>query len=251
MESGVRIVLQRIFKQISRSLSVLLSNGPGEFFGKVVRKLRTAIGFPSEDYKRYLAYKADVDSKFDDQLGLDTGGIQRLHDLTIASGNSRFGTSHIASDPAEFAAALGSVDIPIPGTTFIDLGSGKGRALILALDFGFARIVGIEFARELYEIAQANVARLTSQDDRATRIEVFCDDATTVDLPPEPTIFYLFHPFDSSVMRLVARNARASWQANPRPMRVVYVNPQYLQDWTDAGWEIVAQEHYHVVLKPV
>lgn len=226
------------------------NNGPQVFAGKVVRKVRSAIGLPPADYKRYLELKAQVDSRFDDRLGLDTGGIQRLHNLTIPSKNSRYGTSHIASDPGEFAAALGSLDVPIAGATFVDLGSGKGRALILALEFAFSRIIGVEFAQELADTARNNIARLATVDSRASRIEVIRDDASSYDLPAGPLVLYLFHPFDSSIMQAVARSAMASWRADPRPVRTVYVNPQYLGDWIEAGWHIVAQEHYHVVLAP-
>src|SRR6185436_7767539 len=52
-------------------------------------------------------------------------------------------------------AALGPVD----GYTFVDLGSGMGRAVLVASEFPFRRIVGVEIAAELHAIAGRNVRR--------------------------------------------------------------------------------------------
>lgn len=241
---------ERLHRQVRRGFSVLARNGPGEFARKLLDKCRTMLGFPSEQHRRYVQRKALVDAKFDADLGLDTGGIQRLHDLTIESANAHYGTSHIASDPREFAEAFSSVDIPLEGAVFIDLGSGKGRALALALAFPFSRIVGVEFARELHRAACANVERLKISDASANRIEPVCADASTYVFPAEPLILFLFHPFDSPIMKAVARNALTSWRSSPRPVRVVYLNPRYLDDWLEVGWVVVAHEHYHAVLRP-
>lgn len=241
---------ERISRQISRAASVLRNNGPGAFWRKSINKAREIVGAPSAAHRQYLARKAADDDAFDATSGVDTGGIQRLHDLTIDSANARYGTSHIASDANEFRIAIESIDISIDGFTFVDLGSGKGRALMLALDFPFARIIGVEFARELHEIACANVERLTTVDARAARIYPVCGDASTFLYPQAPLVLFLFHPFDSPVMKVVARNAHDTWRSAQRPMRVVYVNPVYLDAWTTAGWVVLKREGYHALLIP-
>ena len=71
-----------------------------------------------------------------------------LHDLTIDSPNAVLGGSHIATGPHQFASAMSGLDIDPRGCTFVDLGSGKGRALIMAAGYPFACIVGVEFAEE-------------------------------------------------------------------------------------------------------
>jgi hypothetical protein len=43
--------------------------------------------------------------------------------------------------------------------TFIDFGSGKGRVLLIAAGLPFKAVVGIEFSRELHEIAVQNISR--------------------------------------------------------------------------------------------
>lgn len=239
-----------MFERTLRAFSVLTRNGPREFVSKLVNKLRATLGFPSQQHEQFVRRKALLDESFDAERGLDTGGVQRLHELTIRSKNARYGTSHIASDPLEFAAAMDSVDIPMEGSTFIDLGSGKGRALSLALAYPFRHIIGVEFARELHLVARENIEHLRQTDESASRIELVCADACDYDLPDEPVVLFLFHPFDAPIMQAVARNALTSWRSIRRPLRVVYVNPRYLEQWTLTGWTVVDQQHYHAVLRP-
>ena len=44
--------------------------------------------------------------------------------------------------------------------SFIDIGSGKGRALILAGRLGFREAIGVEFSSNLHRIAEKNLARV-------------------------------------------------------------------------------------------
>jgi methylase of polypeptide subunit release factors len=69
---------------------------------------------------------------------------------------------HTASDPDELANAVASLDVEHKDFTFIDLGSGKGRALVLALSYPFRRVVGVEFALELHRVAEANLISLAA-----------------------------------------------------------------------------------------
>jgi tRNA G46 methylase TrmB len=49
---------------------------------------------------------------------------------------------------------LNSIPLQPNVFAFIDMGSGKGRALLVASEFPFARIVGVEISRELSGIAE-------------------------------------------------------------------------------------------------
>jgi hypothetical protein len=55
--------------------------------------------------------------------------------------------------------------------TFVDMGSGKGRMLLLAAEYPFRQIQGVEFAVELHDQATANIHRYTSARRRCARIE--------------------------------------------------------------------------------
>ena len=109
---------------------------------------------------------------------------------------------------------------------FIDLGSGKGRTLLMASDYPFRRIVGVELLPSLHKIAQENASRYKSESQRCFALESVCADATSFPLPQEPLLLYLFNPFPESGVRRTVENLKNSLQLHPRPAYVLYHNPQ-------------------------
>jgi hypothetical protein len=109
--------------------------------------------------------------------------------------------------------------------TFVDLGSGKGRTLLMASDYPFRRIIGVELLPSLHQIAQENVRQYKSASQKCFALESICADATDFPLPEEPLVIFLFNPFPESGMRQVVANLEQSLRAHPRPVFVLYHNP--------------------------
>jgi SAM-dependent methyltransferase len=195
----------------------------------------------------WLRRKRVVDADFDDSHGVDTGGITDLKGLDVV-GDASDSVAHIASDPEEFHSALGALGVPdFHRFTFVDLGAGKGRALLLAARHGFRRIIGVEFAQQLVEVAQRNI--LSAGPGIAARTHIVQHDAGTYDLPDEPIVLFMYNPFGAKTMATVARRTRASYERNPRPLHVVYVVPEQLQAWTQEGF-VARQEDHYAILRP-
>ena len=108
---------------------------------------------------------------------------------------------------------------------FIDLGSGKGRTLLMASDYPFRRIVGVELLPALNQAAQENLSRYQSKSQKCSAIESICADATEVPFPVEPTLLFLFNPFPKSGLRRVIDHLEQSLRAHPRTVYVLYHNP--------------------------
>jgi SAM-dependent methyltransferase len=111
--------------------------------------------------------------------------------------------------------------------TFLDLGSGKGRTLLMASDYPFRRIVGVELLPSLNHIAQENLCQYTSESQKCFALESICADATSFPLPDGPFVIYLFNPFPESGLRRVIRNLEQSLRDCPRPAYVLYHNPLF------------------------
>jgi len=109
--------------------------------------------------------------------------------------------------------------------TFIDLGSGKGRTLLMASDYPFRRIIGVELLPSLHEIAQQNLRQYKSESQKCFTLESVCGDATAFPLPEDPLVIFLFNPFPESGMRQVVANLDQSLREHPRPVYVLYHNP--------------------------
>ena len=110
--------------------------------------------------------------------------------------------------------------------TFIDLGSGKGRTLLMAADYSFRRILGVELLPALNEIAQQNLAQYHNESQKCFAIESICADATAFALPEGALVIYLFNPFPESGLRRALANVKNSLGESLRPTYVVYHNPQ-------------------------
>jgi hypothetical protein len=109
--------------------------------------------------------------------------------------------------------------------TFIDLGSGKGRTLLMASDYPFRRIIGVELLPSLHQIAQDNLRQYKSESQKCFALESICADATAFSLPADPLVIFLFNPFPESGMRRVVANVDQSLREPPRPVYVLYHNP--------------------------
>jgi SAM-dependent methyltransferase len=148
---------------------------------------------------------------------------------------SEFDANRIPTDACPYEALssgrlreiIASLPICPADFTFIDLGSGKGRALLVACEFSFKRIVGVEISRELSDIAKLNIARFSSMTGHQRSIELRCIDATHYEFQNEPSLVFLFNPFGKPTFDAVISGLEVSLRANPRPLFVVYANPQH------------------------
>jgi SAM-dependent methyltransferase len=120
--------------------------------------------------------------------------------------------------------------------TFIDLGSGKGRVLLMAADYPFKRIVGVEFIPELHRAAQENIARFASDRQQCRQIETLCMDARDFQFPPESLVVYLFNPFSESTFAQVLENLRRSVEQSPRPVYIAYRFTEFGPLLAQAEW---------------
>jgi SAM-dependent methyltransferase len=138
------------------------------------------------------------------------------------------GILHSAYQPTEpemFREMLDSLDIDFPKFTFIDLGSGKGRTMLMAAEYPFRRIVGVELLPDLNRVAEDNIRIYKNESQRCFDISPVCADAREYEFPPEPILLYLFHPLSRTGLERVVTNLRSSLQAWARPVILIYYNP--------------------------
>ena len=147
---------------------------------------------------------------------------------TVGCRNRLLGIFHSPYQPTEaslFHEIMGALKIDFSEFTFIDLGSGKGRALLMAADYPFRRIVGIELLAELHGVALDNLRQYKSNSQKCFVLESIRGDARTFTFPAEPTVLYLFNPLPEEGLSQVMVNLERSLRDQPRPFYVLYHNP--------------------------
>ena len=166
--------------------------------------------------------------EFDRRHGTDTAGIVRLGALRIESPNRDLGVRYQPSDPDGFRSLVEALPVDLKDYVFMDLGSGKGRVLLLASEYPFRRVVGVEFAQELNEIAERNVALYDSARRRCGDVRTVTADAADYLLPEEPVVLYLYNPFAPEVLRRHLQRNRDSLERGSRPVYVLVTGAREL-----------------------
>jgi SAM-dependent methyltransferase len=150
------------------------------------------------------------------------------------------------TEPALFHEIMQALKLNWAEFTFVDLGSGKGRTLLMAADYPFGRIVGVELLPELHAVALENIRKC------AARCEAICGDARDFVFPPEPTVLYLFNPLPEPGLAKVIANLEHSLQAAPRAVYVAYHNPEHEHLLAQsAAWKKIAATASFVVYESV
>jgi SAM-dependent methyltransferase len=181
----------------------------------------------SQKVKRKARYLMDYgiwDWFFDKWNGIESAGAAIPGELTVSGPNGAKATPYLPVRPPIFQRALSSLKIDYPKYLFVDIGSGKGRAVFLASRFSFHKLIGVEFAKELHEQALKN-SRLWSVDD-PQRINFVWQDILEFEFPLRPSVVFLYHPFGPDVMRALLDRLRSSIEKCPREVIMIYVNPE-------------------------
>ncbi len=120
----------------------------------------------------------------------------------------------------------------------IDVGSGKGRVMVVAAHYGFTRITGIDFALLLCLEAENNCMIITKRFPLA-KWQVIHADAFDFTFRKDDHVFFFFNPFKEAVMKQVIKNLLQSLKECPRKIFVVYMNPQHRKLFVSAGFKEV------------
>ena len=136
-----------------------------------------------------------------------------------------FHSPYQPTDPALFREMMASLPLEFDRFTFVDLGSGKGRTLLMASEHPFRRIVGVELIAELHRAAEENIHEYHSATQQCKQIEAVLADAREFELPEEPLVLYLFNPLPERALSDFLQRLEKSLKRAPRPVWVVYHNP--------------------------
>lgn len=185
--------------------------------------------------------------------GVETTRITELDDLTIPSDNVGYGIRYQPAPIGAFRRLIRNLAIPYKEFNFIDFGSGKGRTLLLAAEFPFKTVVGVEFAPELHRIAESNLRSFRGRQ-RCSQIRSVCLDAALWRLPPGNSVLFFNFPFHEPVMKAVMgmihdflQDTRAevfivNYEPNPPIARLLGADPAF---------RIVAQSREYALYRSV
>lgn len=203
-----------------RALAFLRERGIGGLLGAIrAAGARGTVEF----VVRHARYSVCIflGKQWDRTYRVDTGGQIEIQSLDVVGPNADMGYPAVSTSPSTFAYFSRFFPQDRSLYTFVDLGCAKGRTLLLASELGFDRVVGVEFAGSLCEIARANIARFPMPEEIRVRCSVVHADATQFELPNGNLVLYFGNPFGLELWPAMLANIAGSLRQNPRHIRLV------------------------------
>ena len=173
---------------------------------------------------------------------MDTGGYLGPEELRHNLASDAWNNGYSAVAPSVFRQAchrwretLPSSATRVEAYTFVDVGAGKGRALLLATELPFRKVIGVELNEGLARIAQRNIATWKRIVNPRARIRIRQVDVMEFRWPRPPLLVYLNNPFECELVeRLAVQLARVA-ESGPGLIDVLYVNPACIDTFIRAA----------------
>jgi SAM-dependent methyltransferase len=144
------------------------------------------------------------------------------------------GSPYQPVNPRRLDRLLDLVPQPAEAATFVDVGSGKGRALLVAARRRFRAACGVEYSPALHDIAELNLRRYRGVI-RSGSVSLIQCDARSFDWPLTPLVLLFFNPFPQQVMTTVIERLKGSLSVLSRPVTILcagqYTVRQSFEDW--------------------
>jgi hypothetical protein len=166
---------------------------------------------------------------FDLKNGVQTSGLVPGRYLKTGHKHDRHSTAYFGVAPSVFHSLLKrwlrtNPSAPIERFAFIDIGAGMGRAMLLASEYPFRTVVGIELNPILAEIADRNLGAWRAAGRSRAPMSILCSDAGEFQPPRGPCLVFLFNPFGASVMRRLLAGLASGFANRSGRLDILYVN---------------------------
>jgi hypothetical protein len=170
-----------------------------------------------------------VQHPFDLEFGVRTSGLIAGRNLSLGHRNEHQATAYYAVAPSLFRGMIARWRrcrplAPIDEFTLIDLGAGMGRAMLLAAEYPFRAVIGVEFHPTLARIGRRNLALWRATGRARAPMRMLCRDAAEFELPAGPCVAFLFNPFGGPVLRRILRNWSRRLSGRTGQVDILYVN---------------------------
>jgi SAM-dependent methyltransferase len=166
---------------------------------------------------------------FDEEFDVRTSGLIAGRHLKSGHPHDRHATAYYGVAPSVFRTLVRRWQRSLPShaieeVTFIDLGAGMGRAVLLAAQMPFRQAIGVELNPTLARIARKNLTAWRASGQAQAPMKIICGDAVEFTLPMGQCIIFIFNPFAAPVMRRLFAAWRKVVAVQPRQLDILYVN---------------------------
>lgn len=174
---------------------------------------------------------------FDTTHGVETSGLIPAGGLVTGHSSDEHVTAYYGVAPSILRSLVElwretGPKYGIERYTFVDIGAGKGRAMLVASELPFKQVIGIELNPAMADIAERNVehwiAAHESDPTAASHapVRLVEQDALEFEFPKSPCVAFMFHPFEAPLMKKMLRRMEKQFAKRPGELDVLYVNAE-------------------------
>jgi len=174
--------------------------------------------------------------KGEDKYGIDTSPPIELPDLTVVDGDISQSSRYEAVNYFILEALLKRLCEVTAPLSFTDLGCGKGRAMVVAAHYGFTKISGVDFAKEVCNTAEQNMQKVRKKFPHTT-YNVTCENVLDYEIQSYESVFFMFNPFNDEIIFRFLEKIEKSIEQHPRDIYFLYVSPKHIETFLEFEYE--------------
>ena len=125
--------------------------------------------------------------------------------------------------------------------TFFDIGCGRGRAVFVAESCGYTNLIGIDLDEQLIISATNNIEKYTQKsnpDNYRNQFTFIVANAIEFNYKNEPTVYFLFNPFNAEVLEKVLEKI---YNSTTSETYFIYMNPKHARAFGSKNFVLVNQ----------
>ncbi len=162
---------------------------------------------------------------FDLRHGTDTASVIETSFLDVPERIKALAHEYRATKASPMRKLMDAAGLP-ENKVFIDMGCGKGKALMIAADYGCQKLIGVEYSPSLCDQARTNLrAHLKNKPEIA--FEIVQGDAAEFEFRDDKNVIYFYNPFAAPITRSVLISLERSLQRAPRSVWLLYYVSQF------------------------
>jgi hypothetical protein len=123
-----------------------------------------------------------------------------------------------------FAWVLAQLPGDLREFAFVDFRAGRGRAMLLAAQRNFERIIGYEYDPAIYDDLQINIAQFPRSKMQCRDVQAFRGDRLGVSIPDQPCVLYVANAWREELLSGIMNYVRSSFVHKPRQLYVILEN---------------------------
>ncbi len=166
-----------------------------------------------------------AEEQFDKRFNVKTEGLVTPEEMHIPVDRIDHAVEYSPTSANQFSWILSKLPVDLSDYVFVDLGSGKGRALLMASEFPFKQVLGVELSQELHQDAMLNIGSFSSRNAQCDEVVSFNQDATEFKFPDSPLVLFFANPFSAKILQEVLDHLQSTLNGKRGKVIVLYYNP--------------------------